>query len=51
MNAVASFVHPSARVAGLDRLLPANAVDFECRPYELGWLLFAWPANRRMERD
>jgi hypothetical protein len=25
-----------------DRLFPTSVVDRECRPYELGWLLYAW---------
>lgn len=46
LQAAASYVHPSMRVAGVDWALPARAVDFECRPYELGWLLYAWPKER-----
>ncbi|OKK22588.1 hypothetical protein AMK16_05695 [Streptomyces sp. CB00455] len=40
-------VAPHARLAPLDRLLPPLAVDRECRPYELGWLLFAWLGGPR----
>lgn len=43
LQAAASYVHPSLRVGGIDWALPARVVDFECRPYELGWLLYAWP--------
>jgi len=32
----------SGRLRWLDRVFPANTVDFECRPYELGWLLHVW---------
>lgn len=46
LQAAASYVHPSLRVWGLDWALPATVVDFECRPYELGWLLYAWPKER-----
>lgn len=35
-------VRPGWRLAALDRVLPPTAVDRECRPYEFGWLLFAW---------
>jgi len=42
VQAVASSAHTGARVPGLDALLPAGVVDHECRPYELGWLLYAW---------
>lgn len=43
LQAVASYAHPSMRAWGVDAVLPARVVDYECRPYELGWLLFAWP--------
>ena len=26
-------------------LFPPVRVDYECRPYELGWLLYAWLAG------
>ncbi|WP_374776467.1 hypothetical protein OG756_30595 [Streptomyces sp. NBC_01310] len=35
-------VVPGARLAPLDRVFRPGAVDRECRPYEFGWLLFAW---------
>ncbi|MGP3689187.1 hypothetical protein ACTVZO_31560 [Streptomyces sp. IBSNAI002] len=35
-------VAPHARLAPLDRLFRPVAVDRECRPYEFGWMLFAW---------
>jgi len=41
--AVTSWVAPGRRpVPGLDRAFPPCRVDYECRPYELGWLLYAW---------
>jgi len=42
VNAATTAVRPGARLPGLDRLLPPGRVDHECRPYELGWLLYAW---------
>ncbi|MBO2454977.1 hypothetical protein J4573_48375 [Actinomadura barringtoniae] len=30
------------RIGSLDRVFPPVAVDRECRPYELGWLLHTW---------
>ncbi|MFI0356757.1 hypothetical protein [Actinomadura sp. 9N407] len=30
------------RTAALERVFPPGAVDRECRPYELGWLLYSW---------
>jgi hypothetical protein len=31
----------------LDRVCPPGVIDYECRPYELGWLLYAWVGARR----
>jgi hypothetical protein len=42
VRAVSTRVAPSRETPGLERLLPPGAVDHECRPYELGWLLYAW---------
>lgn len=42
LNAVASAARPGLRVPGLDAALPPGVVDYECRPYELGWLLYGW---------
>jgi hypothetical protein len=45
LRAVATGVHAGMRLGVLDRVYPPVAVDRECRPYELGWLLFAWLAT------
>jgi hypothetical protein len=45
-QATASRLHPAFRTPGLDMLFPPSAVDYEDRPYHLGWLLHAWPAAR-----
>jgi len=42
VRAAATRVRPGTRLPALDRLFPPGAVDHECRPYELGWLLYAW---------
>jgi hypothetical protein len=42
VRAASTRLHPRSRVAVLDRMYPPGAVDYECRPYELGWLLLAW---------
>ena len=44
VQAVASWSHPIMRVPGLGLVCRPNAIDYECRPYHLGWLLHAWPA-------
>ena len=46
VQAAASRVHPSLRVPALDVVFPAVAIDFEDRPYHLGWLLHAWQGPR-----
>jgi hypothetical protein len=35
-------VHPSLRVPAVDALFPPGLIDYEDRPYHLGWLLYAW---------
>ncbi|MET0930624.1 MAG: hypothetical protein ABWX74_13975 [Aeromicrobium sp.] len=46
LSAVTTSLRPGLRLAQLDRVFPANRVDHECRPYELGWLLYAWLPRR-----
>jgi hypothetical protein len=41
LQSAATQVHPSFRVPGLARALPPRRVDYEDRPYHLGWLLHA----------
>ena len=41
-----SRLHSTLRWPGVDALFPARVIDDECRPYHLGWLLYAWPAKR-----
>jgi hypothetical protein len=45
MQAFASRLHPSWRIPGVDFFWPANAIDRECRPYHLGWFLYAFPGD------
>ena len=46
LQAGASRLHPALRVPGLDVALRPGHIDHECRPYHLGWILYAWPADR-----
>lgn len=50
-QAAASRLHPAFRTPGLDILFPPCVVDYEDRPYHLGWLLHAWPAARAARWD
>ena len=45
LNAGASALHPALRVPALDTFFPATSIDFEDRPYHLGWMLYAWSAR------
>jgi hypothetical protein len=40
--AACTRISPGLRPPVLDRIFPPTAVDHECRPYELGWLLATW---------
>jgi hypothetical protein len=50
-QAAASRLHPAFRTPGLDILFPPCVVDYEDRPYHLGWLLHTWPAERAARWD
>ena len=51
VQAAASRLHSSLRSPGLDILFPPGVIDHEDRPYHLGWLLHAWPAERAAQWD
>jgi hypothetical protein len=42
VRAVVSAVRPGLQTRFIDRLFPPGPIDHECRPYELGWLMYAW---------
>ena len=42
VKAVLTSIRPGARLSWADRFVPPTEVDFECRPYEFGWMLYAW---------
>lgn len=35
---------------GLDAVFPPGKVDYECRPYEFGWMLYAWRSRGVVQR-
>lgn len=39
-------IAPGLRLKALDRVYRPVAVDRECRPYEFGWMLYAWQGGR-----
>ena len=51
VQAAVSRVHSRLRAPGLNALFPACVIDDEDRPYHLGWLLHAWPAERATRWD
>lgn len=46
VQASAAKIHPEFRVPALDFFFPPGKVDFEDRPYHIGWLLHAWTPER-----
>lgn len=42
VQALASRMHPGLRVPLLGAVMRPGRIDYECRPYHLGWLLYAW---------
>ncbi len=49
LQATASRLHPAIRIPALNVAFPPNSVDYESRPYHMGWILHAWPYNREKE--
>ena len=42
LRATSTRIVPGLRLSVLDRMFPPGPVDYECRPYEFGWLLMTW---------
>ncbi|WP_245410881.1 WecB/TagA/CpsF family glycosyltransferase [Microvirga flavescens] len=42
ISAVTTALSPGLHLSGLEAIFPPTRIDYECRPYELGWLLYAW---------
>jgi hypothetical protein len=45
LQSAISYVHSSIRMPGVDLLFPPVSIDYESRPYHMGWILHAWPTN------
>jgi hypothetical protein len=45
--AVTTAIRPGWHLQLLDAAFPPGQVDYECRPYELGWMLYAWRSPLR----
>jgi hypothetical protein len=42
VRAVSTSLSPGLTLGALDAIFRPGFLDYECRPYELGWLLYAW---------
>ena len=42
IGALTTALRPGLHLPGVGRAFPTTWIDRECRPYELGWLLYAW---------
>lgn len=49
IQAVASRLCSSFRVPAMDLIFRPGLVDYESRPYHMGWILHAWSEDRAME--
>jgi hypothetical protein len=45
VRSATTAMHPGSRLSWLDQIFAPGRIDYECRPYELGWLLYAWLAD------
>jgi hypothetical protein len=45
LHTMTTRAFPGLKVPGVGLFYRPNSVDRECRPYEFGWLFFAWLAN------
>lgn len=46
IQAMVSRLHPALRLPGTDLVFRPGRLDYESRPYHMGWILHAWPADR-----
>jgi hypothetical protein len=49
VRALSARLRPGTRLPLLDRIFRPVAIDRECRPYEFGWLLYAWLTAHNLE--
>ena len=45
LAAATTAIRAGWHLPGLDAAMPPGKVDRECRPYEFGWMLYAWRAR------
>src|SRR5690606_24655081 len=49
VSAMTTALATGWHVPGLDRVFPPGVIDRECRPYEFGWMLYAWRSRGVVE--
>ena len=42
IRAAATRAHPNLKMRWLDSVFRPTVIDYECRPYHLGWILYTW---------
>ena len=42
IRAAATRAHPNLKMQWLDSVFRPTVIDYECRPYHLGWILYTW---------
>jgi len=50
MQSAASSLNHNLRLPGTNVLFPPVSIDYESRPYHMGWILYAWP-DRQATRN
>jgi hypothetical protein len=45
LHTVTTRAHSGLRLPVINRVYRPTSLDLECRPYEFGWLYFAWLAT------
>lgn len=48
LQAAACCLHSGLRAPGVDMFFPPVSIDYESRPYHMGWILHAWPLGREL---
>ncbi|MCH8822880.1 MAG: hypothetical protein IH984_05155 [Planctomycetes bacterium] len=46
IRAAATRAHPNLKMRWLDSVFRPTVIDYECRPYHLGWILYTWLRRR-----
>ncbi|MGN6549917.1 MAG: hypothetical protein ACTHJ3_08505 [Pararhizobium sp.] len=50
LSAFTTALKPGLHLPLIDTLCPPGRIDYECRPYEFGWMLYAWLSDGAVQR-